>query len=196
MKLFNRSFLAAALSVAALTAASGVQAQANYALYSPGASYVGVNVGSSNYSLGNGFGPFTSDNKDTVYNIYTGTFFTPNFGFELGYTNFGKIERAGGSTKAQGINLSLVGRAPITQSFNIFGKLGTTYGRTEVSAFPGTGIAYGKENGFGVSYGIGAEYSFNPQLSAVLQYDEHKLKFAGDGGDRVNATTVGLRYRF
>lgn len=196
MKLFNRSFLAAALSVAALTAASGVQAQANYALYSPGASYVGVNVGASDYSLGNGIGPFASDNKDTVYNIYTGTFFTPNFGFELGYTNFGKIERAGGNTKAQGINLSLVGRAPITQSFNIFGKLGTTYGRTEVSAFPGTGVASGKENGFGVSYGIGAEYSFNPQLSAVLQFDEHKLKFAGDGRDRVNATTVGLRYRF
>jgi hypothetical protein len=30
----------------------------------------------------------------------------------------------------------------------------------------------------------------------VLQYDEHKLKFPGDGSDRVNATTVGLRYRF
>ena len=196
MKLFNRSFSALVLSAAALTAATGAQAQSNYALYSPGASYVGLNIGSSNFSLGNGFGPFASDNKDTVYNIYTGTFFTPNFGFEAGYTNFGKIDRAGGNTKAQGINLSLVGRAPITQSFNIFGKLGTTYGRTEVSAFPGTGIASGKENGFGVSYGIGAEYSFNPQLSAVLQYDEHKLKFAGDGRDSVNATTVGLRYRF
>lgn len=196
MKLFNRSFSAIVLSVAALTAATGAQAQSNYALYSPGASYVGLNVGSSNFSLGNGFGPFASDNRDTVYNIYTGTFFTPNFGVEAGYTNFGKIDRAGGNTKAQGFNLSLVGRAPITQSFNIFGKLGTTYGRTEVSAFPGTGIASGKENGFGVSYGIGAEYSFNPQLSAVLQYDEHKLKFAGDGRDRVNATTVGLRYRF
>jgi hypothetical protein len=196
MKLFNRSFSAIVLSVAALTAATGAQAQSNYALYSPGASYVGLNVGSSNFSLGNGFGPFASDNRDTVYNIYTGTFFTPNFGVEAGYTNFGKIDRAGGNTKAQGFNLSLVGRAPITQSFNIFGKLGTTYGRTEVSAFPGTGVASGTENGFGVSYGIGAEYSFNPQLSAVLQYDEHKLKFAGDGRDRVNATTVGLRYRF
>ena len=196
MKLFNRSFSAAVLSIAALMAATSAQAQSNYSLYSPGASYVGLNVGSSNFSLGNGFGPFASDNRDTVYNIYTGTFFTPNFGVEAGYTNFGKIDRAGGNTKAQGFNLSLVGRAPITQSFNIFGKLGTTYGRTEVSAFPGTGIASGKENGFGVSYGIGAEYSFNPQLSAVLQYDEHKLKFAGDGRDRVNATTVGLRYRF
>ena len=196
MKPINRSFSAAFLLVAAMTAATGAQAQSNYALYSPGASYVGLNLGSSDYSLGNGFGPFASDDSDTVYNIYTGTFFTPNFGLELGYTNFGKIDRAGGTTKAEGINLSLVGRAPITQSFNLFGKLGTTYGRTDVSAFPGTGITSGKENGFGVSYGLGAEYSFSPQLSAVLQYDEHRLKFAGDGRDRVNATTVGLRYRF
>ena len=196
MKFLNRAFSVAALSVAALTAAAGAHAQSNYSLYSPGAGYVGLNLGSSSYSLGNGFGPFASDDRDTVYNLYTGTFFTPNFGFELGYTNFGKIARAGGNTKAEGINLSLVGRAPITQSFNLFGKLGTTYGRTDVSAVPGTGIASGKENGFGVSYGIGAEYSFNPQVSAVLQYDEHKLTFAGDGRDRVNAPTVGLRYRF
>ena len=196
MKIFNRSFRATLLAVAALTAVAGAQAQSNYALYSPGASYVGLNIGSSNYSLGNGFGPFANNNKDTVYNLYTGSFFTPNLGFELGYTNFGKVERAGGQTRAEGINLSLVGRAPITSSFNLLGKLGTTYGRTDVSARPGTGVAVGKETGFGISYGIGAEYSFNPQLSAVLQYDEHQLKFAGDGRDRVNATTVGLRYRF
>jgi len=196
MKIFNRSFKATLLTVAALMAAASAQAQTNYTLYSPGASYAGLNIGSSNYSLGSGFGPFANDNKDTVYNLYTGSFFTPNLGFELGYTNFGKVERAGGQTKAEGINLSLVGRAPITSSFNLLGKLGTTYGRTDVSAFPGSGVASGKETGFGISYGIGAEYSFNPQLSAVLQYDEHKLKFAGDGRDRVNATTVGLRYRF
>ena len=183
-------------AVAALTTSVGANAQSNYALYSPGSGYVGLNVGSSNYSLGNGFGPFASDNKDTVYNIYTGTFFNPNVGLELGYTNFGKIDRAGGSTKAEGFNLSVIGRAPVTTSFALFGKLGTTYGRTDVSARPGTGVASGKETGFGISYGVGAEYSFTPQLSAVLQYDEHKLKFAGAGRDRVDATTVGLRYRF
>ena len=196
MKLLSRTFSATIFAVAALTTAVGAQAQANYALYSPGAGYVGLNVGSSNYSLGNGFGPFASDDKDTVYNVYTGTFFNPNFGLELGYTNFGKINRAGGNTKAEGINLSLVGRAPITPSFALFGKLGTTYGRTDVSAAQNSLVASGKETGFGVSYGVGAEYSFTPQLSAVLQYDEHKLKFAGAGRDRVDATTVGLRYRF
>ena len=196
MKVFKRTFSATIFAVAALTAVASAQAQTNYALYSPGAGYVGLNVGSSNYSLGNGFGPFASDDKDTVYNVYTGTFFSPNFGLELGYTNFGKIDRAGGSTKAEGINLSLVGRAPITPSFALFGKLGSTYGRTDVSARPGSGVASGRETGFGVSYGVGAEYSFTPQLSAVLQYDEHKLRFAGAGRDRVDATTVGLRYRF
>jgi len=196
MKRLNRTLCASVVAAAALAAMSGAQAQsANYSLYAPGAGYVGLNVGTSDYSLGNGFGPFASDDTDTVYNIYTGTFFTPNFGLELGYTDFGKIERAGGHTKAHGINLSLVGRAPVTQSFNVFGKLGTTYGRTDVSS-AGFGVPAGKESGFGVSYGIGAEYSFNPQLSAVLQYDEHRLKFAGGDRDRVNATTVGLRYRF
>lgn len=199
MKLLNRTFSATVLAVAALTAVAGAQAQSNssnYSLYAPGAGYVGLNVGQSNYSLGNGFGPFSSDKHDTVYNIYTGSFFNENFGAELGYTNFGRISRAGGNTKAEGINLSLVGRAPISPSFNLLGKLGTTYGRTDVSAFPGSGVTSGKETGFGVSYGLGAEYVFNPQLSAVLQYDEHRLKFAGEGSDRVNATTVGLRYRF
>lgn len=199
MKLFNRTFTAAVLAVAALTAVAGAQAQgtsSNYSLYGPGAGYVGLNIGQSNYSLGNGFNLFSADNHDTAYNIYTGSFFNQNFGAELGYTNFGKVDRAGGSTKAEGINLSLVARAPISPSFNLLGKLGTTYGRTDVSAAPGSGVNVGSDTGFGVSYGLGAEYVFSPQISAVLQYDEHRLKFAGQGRDRISATTVGLRYRF
>ena len=196
MKLLNRTFSATVLALAALAAVAGAQAQSNYSLYGPGAGYVGLNVGQSNYSLGNGFNLFSSDNHDTAYNIYTGSFFNQNFGAELGYTNFGKVSRAGGTTKAEGINLSLVGRAPISPSFNLLGKLGTTYGRTDVSAPVGSGVSSGKETGFGVSYGLGAEYVFNAQLSAVLQYDEHRLRFAGEGRDRISATTVGLRYRF
>lgn len=199
MKLFNRTFTSAVLAVAAMTAVVGAQAQgtsSNYSLYGPGAGYVGLNIGQSNYSLGNGFNLFSADNHDTAYNIYTGSFFNQNFGAELGYTNFGKVDRAGGSTKAEGINLSLVARAPISPSFNLLGKLGTTYGRTDVSAAPGSGVNVGSDTGFGVSYGLGAEYVFSPQISAVLQYDEHRLKFAGQGRDRISATTVGLRYRF
>ncbi len=186
------------VAVAALTAAVGVQAQtnSNYSLYGPNSGYVGLNIGKSDFSLGNGFGFFPSDNRDTTYNVYAGSYFNPNFGLELGYTNFGQIARAGGTTKAQGVNLSLVGKYPLTSSFNLLGKIGTTYGRTDVSSNRFSGITSGNESGFGVSYGLGVEYAFNPQLSAVLQYDEHNMKFAGTGRESISATSVGLRYRF
>lgn len=200
MKLLTRTFSASLLAVAALTAGVSANAQSdpssNYSLYGPGNGYVGLNAGQSNFSLGGGRGAFSSDKHDTVYSIYSGSYFNENFGAELGYTNFGKISRAGGETKAQGINLSLIGKLPLSAQFNLLGKLGTTYGRTDVSSNPASGIASGRESGFGLSYGLGAEYAFNPQMSAVLQYDEHNLKFAGSGRDRVSATTVGLRYRF
>ncbi len=198
MTSLTRTFSATVLAVAALSAAAGAQAQSNtdYALYGSGAGYVGLNIGQSDYSLNSGFGGFPSDKHDTVYNIYSGTFFSPNFGLELGYTNFGKITRAGGNTKAEGINLSLVGKAPLGSQFNLLGKLGTTYGRTDVSSAPVSGISSGRETGFGVSYGLGAEYVFSPKMSAVLQYDEHRLRFVNAGRERISATTVGLRYRF
>ena len=196
MRSLIRTFSATVLAAAALTAAAGAQAQSSYTLYAPGSAYIGLNAGQSDFSLGNGLGGFPSDKHDTVYNFYTGSYFSQYFGAELGYTHFGKITRAGGDTKAEGINLSVVGRMPLSPQFSLLGKLGTTYGRTDVSSIPGTGIASGSESGFGLSYGLGAEYLFSPQLSGVLQYDEHRLKFAGGDRDTVSATTLGLRYRF
>ena len=199
MRSLTRNLSATVLAVAALAAGASAQAQSsNYSLNAPGASYVGVNVGKSDFSVGNGNGLFSSDNKDTAYGINAGSYFNNNLGMELGFTDFGKINRAGGTTKAQGFNLSMVGRLPLSPQFNLLGKLGATYGRTDVSAAPASasGVASGKETGFGVSYGLGAEYAFNPKMSAVLQYDAHDMKFVGTGNDRVSATTVGLRYKF
>jgi OOP family OmpA-OmpF porin len=202
MKKSNRFVTRLLVAVAALGAVAGVQAQSSasgsstgYSLYGAGNSYIGLNAGRSEFSLSNGLGLFASDKHDTSYNLYAGSYFSPNFGFEAGYTDFGKVSRAGGSTKADGINLSLVGRLPLGSSFNLLGKLGTTYGRTDVSSRD-PGVVAGSESGFGLSYGVGAEFLFNPQWSAVLQYDEHDLKFIGSGRERVSATSVGVRYRF
>ena len=197
----SKRFLSAiVVAAASLTAMTGAQAQSTvdgpYSFYSPGSGYLGLNAGKSNFSVGNGTGFFTSDNKDTTYGVYGGSYFTPYFGAELGYTNFGKINRAGGSTKAEGINVSLIGRLPLSPQFNLLGKLGTTYGRTDVSSAFGSGVVAGKETGFDVSYGIGAEYAFTPAVSGVLQYDEHKMKFAGGDNNRVGAATAGIRFKF
>lgn len=201
MKYVNRVVSGLLVAAASMVIAMGAHAQSGmsgsgFSLYAPGSSYIGLNVGQSDFSLGNGIGVFPSDQKDTAYSLTAGSYFHPNFGLEVGYTDFGKATRGGGETEAMGFNVSLIGRLPLSPQFNLLGKVGTTYGRTEVSSRPGSGITGGNENGFGVSYGVGAEYSFTPQVSGVVQYDEHALKFAGTGRDRISATTVGLRYRF
>lgn len=201
MKRVSRLISGLLIAIASVVVASTAHAQSGmsgsgFSLYAPGSSYIGLNVGKSDFSLGNGTGVFPADQKDTAYSLTAGSYFHPNFGLEVGYTDFGKATRGGGETEAMGFNVSLIGRLPLSPQFNLLGKVGTTYGRTEVSSRPGSGITGGKEDGFGVSYGIGAEYSFTPQVSAVVQHDENALKFAGTGRDRISATTVGLRYRF
>ncbi|HQX61250.1 MAG TPA: outer membrane beta-barrel protein [Burkholderiaceae bacterium] len=189
------------VAAAALGAGSAALAQSTSTTspsspyYAAGNSYVGVNVGRSDFSLNSGTGLFASEQRDNSYNFAAGTYFDRNFGVELGYTHFGNIQRGGGDTRAQGINLSAIGRLPLSTSFNLLGKLGTTYARTRVTSAPGSGISSGSENGFGLSLGLGAEYVFTPALSAVLQYELHDLKFAG-GRDHVANTSIGLRYRF
>ena len=43
---------------------------------------------------------------------------------------------------------------------------------------------------------LGAELVFAPQWSAVLQYDEHFMKFAGSSSERISTTMIGARIRF
>ncbi len=195
------SLVMAALS---LTLATGAQAQSNmssnsgsgYSMMSPGSAYLGFNAGQSNFRIGNGNGLFGSEQRKTAYSLYGGSYFNDYLGLELGYTDFGRVNRGGGSTKAEGFNIDLVGKLPLSPSFNLLGRLGTTYGRTDVSSNPASGVVAGKQTGWGGNYGLGAEFAFNQQLSAVLQYDEYNLKFASGNRDRINVTSLGLRYKF
>lgn len=163
----------------------------------PGSSYFGLNAGSADLSRPiTGFGNFGGGQQSGAYGLYMGNYFNnQNYGFEVGYNDFGSVNRSGGNTKVDGINLSLIGRMPLNTNFNLLGKIGTTYSRTDVSASAASGVQAGSERGFGWSYGVGAEYLFNTNWSGVLQYDEHYVKYPGTT-ERVSATTLGVRYRY
>jgi opacity protein-like surface antigen len=203
MKKSQRIMTSLLLVAASLGVSVGAQAQnnaanstSNFPAAATGRAYLDFGFGKSDYSLGNGIGVFGADQGDTAYNIHAGSYFNNNFGMELGYTDFGRVARAGGTTNADAISLSLVGKLPLGTSFNLLGKIGTTWGRTKVSANPASGIVSGDDGGFGLSYGLGAEFAITPQWSAVLQYESYNLKFAGNRSDRIGATTLGARYSF
>jgi opacity protein-like surface antigen len=185
-----------------LSAAPTIQAQAvtsgtPSAMSMAGNSYIGLVAGPSDFTrLSGGLGTFTHEDHATAYGVEVGNYFPgQNIGIELAYTNFGQVKRGGGTTKAEGATLSLVGRMPINTSFNLLGKVGATYGNTEVTSLTPS-IGSGSASGFDWSYGVGAELIINPQWSALVQYSEHYLKFAGISSERVAATTLGVRMRF
>jgi OmpA-OmpF porin, OOP family len=159
--------------------------------------YLGLSVGGSHYGVACGGTALVCDDTGTAWRASAGLMANNYWGVELGYIDLGKMARAGGQTKAQGLNLSLVGRAPVWQSFSVFGKLGATYGRTETStAGPATGVTAGTERGMGLSYGVGIGYDFTPRLSATLEWDSNDFRFAGTGRDQVRSTSLGLQYRY
>ena len=194
-----RHLLMCTAAFGALATSPVVQAQDSPATRSflPGKSRasVGLSLGRSRYAAPCGATSFNCDSTDNSVQIYAGTMPSDFWGVELGYLDMGRISRGGGTTSAQGLNLSLVAKAPLWQSLGVFGKLGTTYGRTESSALLGSGAGPGTERGFGLSYGAGVSYDFTPRLSATLAWDSHDFHFTG-GRDPVRATSLGLQYKY
>ncbi len=184
----------AGLPAHAQTASSGSNASRSSWLPYTNNGYVGLSVGRSHYSLNCG-SLAGCDDSDTAFNLNMGGMFTPYVGAEIGYLNMGKIDLAGGSARAEGINLSLVGKIPVGSSFNFFGKIGTTYGRTRVNA--PTGFTGGdRESGWGAAYALGASWDFNDHWSAVLDVQRHRFEFVGNNDEWVRSTNLGLQYRF
>lgn len=158
-------------------------------------SYVGLNVGKPKLGGDCGISLFPCDDASTSWHLYAGRMLSPHLGVEAGYVNAGDADRAGGRTKAHGLNLSVVGRLPLGP-VDVFAKGGTTYGRTDVSADPASGVPSGKANGWGVSYGAGVGMDLGDHSRIVLQWDRHDFKFAGTGREGVKAASLGYIWRF
>lgn len=156
--------------------------------------YVGGSVGRTNYDAGGCVAFFSCDDEATGFKIYTGGRFSRYFGLELGYVNLGNANRNGGEIKAQGANLSLLGIIPITDYFNVFGKVGGFYGWTRTST-PVAGLPAGKEDGLGLSYGLGVQFDINKTFAVRGEWDRYRVKYVNQRGD-ADLYTVGLVVKF
>jgi OOP family OmpA-OmpF porin len=159
--------------------------------------YVGLNVGRPEYDSGCGSdATLVCDDPDAAWRLYTGGMFNPFFGVELSYVDMGEADRAGGQTHSRGVDLSLVGRMPLAQSFSVFGKLGATYGRTKVSALGSSGLVTGTETGFGPSIGAGLSFDLGQQWSVLVEWNRHDFRFPGGEREEVASNSLGVKYLF
>lgn len=160
-----------------------------------GRSYIGINLGASRQGPACSGVSLTCDRADRSMKLVAGRQLGSYWGVEMGFVDLGRIARSAGESRAQGLNLSLVGKAPLGQSFGIFGKIGPAWGRTETLA-PGSASAMGSDSGAGFSYSAGVSYAFSPRLSATLEWESNDFRFGGGAREPVRSTSLGLQLRY
>ncbi|HUQ29437.1 MAG TPA: outer membrane beta-barrel protein [Usitatibacter sp.] len=138
---------------------------------------------------------FDCDKKDTGYKVYGGGSVNDILGFEVGYTDFGRIRAFGGETEAKAGNLSIVAGIPIGDRFNIFAKAGGVYGRTDVKASATQLVKTGDEKGWGSTWGFGGALGLTRNVQIRVDWDRYKLDFAGGRRD-VDLLSAGVQMRF
>jgi opacity protein-like surface antigen len=132
---------------------------------------------------------------NSSWRVFGGGKFNNMFGAEAGLMDLGDFERGGGHTTARGLDLALVAGfpLPVGQNSSIFGKLGTSYIRTNVG---GTGLKTGKESGWGPRVGVGVQLGVTQNWAARLDADRYRVEFPGSSKQNIDTYMIGAQYSF
>ncbi|WP_395687677.1 outer membrane beta-barrel protein [Caenimonas koreensis] len=174
----------------------GLPAQPLTAASSPwGRSYLGINVGRPRNTAACTTASLLCEDPDRTTTLYAGTMIGSFWGAEVAYVNSARLVQGGIEGRAQGLNLSLIGKTRLGPSLGLFGKVGTMYSRSDTSVIGARGVPLGADQGFGLSFGAGVSYDFTPRLSGRIEFDSQDLRFHG-ARDTVRSTNLGLQYRY
>ena len=158
--------------------------------------YIGASAGESKFEAEcASSNVFSCDRRDTGWKVYSGGKFNEVFGIEVGYTDFGRINASGGDTDAWAIPVSLTAGVPLGTRFNVFGKIGGLYGRTDVTASASTLLDTGHKSGWGWTWGGGATFKVTQNFDVRVDWDRYKLDFV-DGRRDVDMLSGGVQFRF
>lgn len=139
------------------------------------------------------------DTNETAYTVRMGYMFSPYWGIEAAYYDFGKYKFHGslpgagsidGEAKAKSAGVNLVGVLPIDR-FDLYGRLGWTRSELKVNAsssnFTTPANVKDKENG--ALYGVGGRWNFMPNIGLFVEWDKaDKI--------RVDSYLIGVDFKF
>lgn len=165
--------------------------------------YLGGSFGKSDFDDGNAIPDLitsgTVDGKDSGFKIFGGYQFNQNFGVELAYVDLGKAKYSGtfgalpvtgGSVDTTGFNFSAVGTLPLNPSFELFGKVGLFAWEAQARDTTGGVPFSGKDDGADLSFGIGASYNINKNLSVRAEWEQFKAV------DTISLLSLGIVFKF
>lgn len=201
--------LAAALGAAMLP----LSAMANR----PGSWFIRAEAGNTKHDYEH-YDPYAFrvlDDKDSAFSLRGGYYYTPNFGFEVFYSDFGSQKyfvsfpsttfdaRGDGTLETVAVGVGMFGKKNFGQDdlgFYVSGRAGVLHAKTE-GRYRVRLTQYSDDDSWNNAYaGIGIGYDFNPNFGLGLGYDyaQGKPELYGTGEAKIKLTTLslGLEYRF
>lgn len=130
--------------------------------------------------------------ENSAWRAYVGGKFNNTVGAEVGVLDLGRWDRGGGTSKARGLDFALIAGVPIGQTSSVFGKLGATLMRADVS---GTGFQTGRESGWNPRIGVGAQIGLTQNWAVRLDADRYRVDLPGTT-QNVDTYMIGAQYSF
>lgn len=162
--------------------------------------YVAGDIGESKIQFDIG-DDYSLSKTDTTYSLGIGFDINKFFAVEVGFRDLGTLKEDGDdydfswSTKLDttAIQASVVGKLPVSDVFDIYGRLG--FAKLDMD------YKYSEDNGYRESssesenkafFGVGASYSITPEFAIRAEYNQ----YAKIDDLKLSALTVGATYRF
>lgn len=150
----------------------------------------------------------TGQNNGTGFKAFGGYQFNRNFAVEGGYFDLGRSNYTfntlggtfSGDTTVRGLNLDLVGIAPLTDRFSVLGRVGAAYAQSRANfASTGTVLPNGSptsRNGTDLKLGLGLQYAITDALGIRAEIERYRVNDPVRNRGFINMASVGLVYRF
>ncbi|MCZ8077338.1 MAG: porin family protein [Paucibacter sp.] len=178
----NKFIAAAALTLIAGAASAAPAAESNF--------YIGGDIGSSKFKAEG------DSASKTGFGATLGYTLNPNVAFELSARRLGSWKEDGIKVKANALQASVLGIAPITNEFSLYGRLGLS--RNAVDATEGNVTASAHKTK--ALFGVGASYQLAKNVSLRGEYMNLGSNKLGSGADTITVKmhqfNVGVNYAF
>lgn len=137
------------------------------------------------------------DDEDNVFKGFVGYEFNPYFATELFYADLGRTRLEGNNgantdLESSAYGVSLVGKLPLTDWFELFAKAGMAKWETDVDGNLGNASVDLEDNdGIDPVYGVGAQLNFEPFLVRA-EYERYDF----DSDYQIDTFTASVGFLF
>lgn len=158
--------------------------------------YAGITLGSGTPNVAPSAAA-VNKKSNFIYGGFAGYQFNRNLAAEAQFTGVGKAtDFAGNTIKGDAFSLSVVGMLPVSDNFELLGKLGVSSAKTTSSGLTATNLGASRT---GLTYGIGAQYNVSSNFGLRVGYDRYPVATMNAGvktNANANVATVGAVYKF